>query len=124
MYVQRYGAGTFHDPLVEVGKYIESYEDIAKYLPDETQQVEIISGALTVEQVARDMAEALPEARRVHEEALNYARKFIEDVRQGKTVAVEEAAPIVGEVIDSLTANEPAALTLAFLKRYDEYTYT
>ncbi|MFW5500005.1 MULTISPECIES: HD-GYP domain-containing protein [unclassified Maridesulfovibrio] len=137
MYVQRYGVGTFQDPLVEVGKYIESYEDIAKYLPDETQQVEIVSGrdlpikvfscdkgSHTAEDAARNMAEALPEARRVHDEALNYARKFIEDVRQGKTVAVEEAAPIVGEVIDSLTANEPAALTLAFLKRYDEYTYT
>ena len=123
--------------MVEVGKYIESYEDISKYLPDDTEKVEIITGkvlpnmgftcekgAMTAEDAARNMADALPEARRVHEEALDYARKFIEDVRKGKTVAVEEAAPIVGEVIDSLTTNEPAALTLAFLKRYDEYTYS
>ncbi|TIH17026.1 HD-GYP domain-containing protein [Marinifilum sp. JC120] len=137
MYVQRYGAGTFNDPLVEVGKFIESHGDISKYLPDETEKVEILTGkvlpnmdyacdkgALSAEDAARNMADALPEARRVHEEALNYAHKFIDDVRRGKTVEVEEAVPIVGEVIDSLTANEPAALTLAFLKRYDEYTYT
>lgn len=137
MYIQRYGAGTFRDPQVEVGKYLESLDDIAKYIPNDTEQVEILTGkslpdlppsgvmkARNTEEAARHLAEALPEARRVHEEALDYAHKFIDDVRKGKTIEVEEAIPIVGEVIDSLAANEPAALTLAFLKRYDEYTYT
>ncbi|WP_319764209.1 HD-GYP domain-containing protein [Maridesulfovibrio sp.] len=137
MYVRKYGTGTFHDPHVEVGRYIESLEDITKYLPDETEQVEILTGsalpdlppsgtvkAKNAEEAARNIADALPEARRVHKEALRYSRKFIDDVRKGRTVAVEEAVPIVGEVIDSLTTNEPAALTLAFLKKYDEYTYT
>ncbi|NDV27443.1 HD-GYP domain-containing protein [Desulfovibrio sp. JC010] len=137
MYVRTYGTGSFSDPHVEVGRVIESLDDIAKYLPDDTERVEILTGkslpamdpsgnkkAKNAEEAARNLADALPEARRVHEEALDYAHKFIEDVRKGKTVEVEEAAPIVGEVIDSLTTNEPAALTLAFLKRYDEYTYT
>lgn len=137
MYVHSYGSGTFKDPHVGLGRHMRSAEDIAKYIPDDTDRVEILaedalpqmvsSGgvkAKNAEEAARNMADALPEARRVHEEALNYAHKFIEDVRKGKTVEVEEAAPIVGEVIDSLTSNEPAALTLAFLKRYDEYTYT
>ncbi|WP_321401831.1 HD-GYP domain-containing protein [Maridesulfovibrio sp.] len=137
MYVQTYGTGTFKDPYVKVGKYIESQDDIAKYIPDDTEHVEILTGkslpdlkyscdkgSLTAEDSACNLAKGIPEARRVHEEALDYARKFIEDVRKGKTVAVEEAIPIVGQVIDSLGSNEPAALTLAFLKRYDEYTYT
>ncbi|WP_419778333.1 HD-GYP domain-containing protein [Maridesulfovibrio sp.] len=137
MYVHAYGCGTFNDPHVGLGKHMKSAEDIAKYIPEDTERVEILteealpemapSGgkkAKNAEEAARNMADALPEARRVHEEALNYAHKFIEDVRKGKTVEVEEAAPIVGEVIDSLTSNEPAALTLAFLKKYDEYTYT
>ena len=137
MYVHTYGCGTFQDPLVELGRFMKSAEDIAKYIPDETEHVEILTGKVlsesatlvckngqNAEDAARNMAEALPEAQRVHEEALNYAHKFIEGVRRGQTVEVEEALPIVGEVIDSLASNEPAALTLAFLKRYDEYTYT
>jgi putative nucleotidyltransferase with HDIG domain len=137
MYVQRYGAGTFSDPVVVVDKFIESPSDIAKYLPDDTEQVEILTGKVlpnmkfscdkgsrTADDAAESLGKALPEARRVHDEALNYAHKFVEDVRRGDSIEVEDALPIVGQVIDSLTANEPAALTLAFLKRYDEYTYT
>ncbi|WP_320006342.1 HD-GYP domain-containing protein [Maridesulfovibrio sp.] len=137
MFVCTYGCGTFRDPQVHIGRLMESAEDIAKYIPDNTDHIEILTGkilaptasagrskAQNADDAARNIAKALPEARRVHEEALGYARKFIEDVRRGEGVEAEEALPIVGKVIDSLSSNEPAALTLAFLKRYDEYTYT
>ncbi len=129
MFVRSYGQGTFQDPLVEVGRFVESYEDIAKYLPEETDSVEILTDKIlpetkkdnqaqrSADDAANDLAKALPEA-------LDYARKFIDDVRNGKTIEVEEAEPIIGQVIDSISTNEPAALTLAFLKKYDEYTYT
>lgn len=137
MFVRGYGVGTFKDPFVEVDKFIESYEDIAKYLPDDTAQVEILTDTFLPElpkkntdryksasDSARELEKALPHAREVHEEALNYARKFIDDVKNGKRIEVDEAVPMIGSVIDSISSNEPAALTLAFLKRYDEYTYT
>ncbi|WP_320172046.1 HD-GYP domain-containing protein [Maridesulfovibrio sp.] len=137
MFVRSYGRGTFQDPLVEVGRFIESYDDIAKYLPDSTSKVEILTDkvlpekkkhsekpAKSADEASRLLAAALPAARRIHDESLNYARKFIDNVRHGKTIEVEEAEPIINQVIDSISENEPAALTLAFLKRYDEYTYT
>ncbi len=137
MFVRSYGLGTFKDPFVEVDRYIESYEDIAKYLPDDTSRVEILTDAFLPEitdrknkkttdakQAAQNLSEALPHARQIHDEALEYARKFIDDVKNGKTIQLEEAEPMIGNVIDSISSNEPAALTLAFLKRYDEYTYT
>ncbi|CCO23481.1 HD-GYP domain-containing protein [Maridesulfovibrio hydrothermalis] len=137
MFIQSYGKGTFRDPFVEVGQFVRSFKDIVKYLPDDIENVEILTDKIlppptgrrkgasrTAKVAAREMAEALPAARRVHDEALNYARKFIDGVRIGKTIEVEDAVPIIGQVIDSISTNEPAALTLAFLKRYDEYTYT
>lgn len=136
MFVQSYGHGTFKDPLVEVGRFVESYEDIAKYLPEDTDKVEILTDKVflggkkpgrtqrSAADAAKELANALPAAKKVHEEALDYARKFIDDVRHGKTIEVEDAVPIIGQVIDSISTNEPAALTLAFLKNYDEYTYT
>lgn len=136
MFVQSYGVGTFRDPFVEVGRFIESYEDIIKYIPDDTEKVEIVADKIlwtesskknlhrTADEAADELAASLPELSRIHEEALNYARKLIGDVRNGKTVDLEEAEPLVGSIIDSLSTNQPAAITLAFLKKSDEYTYT
>lgn len=136
MFVQSYGVGTFRDPLVEVGRFIESYEDIIKYIPDEIEKVEIVpdkilwtesskkSDGRTADETAEKLAASLSEVSLIHEEALNYARKFIDDVRNGKTVDLEEAEPLMGSIIDSLSTNQPAAIALALLKKSDEYTYT
>lgn len=43
MFVRKYGQGTFQDPQVQVDRYMKSYEDIAKYLPDDTAEVEILT---------------------------------------------------------------------------------
>ncbi|WP_027723370.1 HD-GYP domain-containing protein [Maridesulfovibrio zosterae] len=136
MFVHGYGCGTFHDPFVAVGRFVETYDDIAKYLPEETEQVEILTDKIFEKKIkndhsvrsaataAADLAEALPAARRIHEDALDYARKFIDDVRNGKEINIAEAEPIIGQVIESISTNESAAITLAFLKSYDEYTFT
>ncbi len=136
MFVQSYGAGTFRDPFVKVERFIESFEDIIKYIPDDIEKVEIVADKIlwtespeskkqsTADEAAASLSAALPESSRIHEEALSYARKFIGDVRNGKSVRLEEAEPMVGSIIDSLSTNLPAAVTLAFLKKFDEYTYT
>ena len=136
MFVHSYGCGTFHDPFVAVDRFVRSYDDIAKYLPEDTAQVDIIEdkmiennvvkkgGERSIAAAAADLAAALPAARKVHEEALDYARKFIGDVQNGKEINIAEAEPIVGQVIESISNNEAAAITLAFLKKYDEYTFT
>lgn len=136
MFVRKYGVGTFDDPLVTVNRIIASSEDIAKYIPDKTEEVEIVVTGYgfecvetpgeqrTAEQAAKDLAEALPEARRIHRESLRYVRRFMDDVRAGRIVDPGDAEPVVGAVIDNVSGNSSAALTLSFLKRFDEYTYT
>ena len=137
MYVSGYGAGTFKDPYVDVGKLIESYADVEEYIPKNAECVEIMTEELedvfvesrsqkriSAEKSAQTLVKALPEARRIHDESLKYARHFMDGIREGKVVEVKAAGVIVDQIIDNLYANEPAALTLAFLKKYDEYTYT
>ncbi|OEU69871.1 MAG: metal-dependent phosphohydrolase [Desulfovibrio sp. S3730MH75] len=137
MYIRGYGKGTFHDPQVEVGRFVESYDDIARYLPEDTEQVEILTDKfldisevsfqkpkISASQAARALAEAMPAARKVHDEAMGYAKKMIADIQNGKEIELEAAVPIVDKIIENVSANKSASLTLSFLKRYDEYTYT
>ncbi|SDL50830.1 HDIG domain-containing protein [Maridesulfovibrio ferrireducens] len=137
MYIRGYGKGSFLDPQVEVGRFIESFEDIEKYLPDDTEQVEILTDKFldlpgkkevkskrTADTAARDLAEALPAARKVHDEAMCYVKKMISDIRTGKSIEVAAAESIVDQIIENVSVNKSALLTLSFLKNYDEYTYT
>ncbi|WP_031483165.1 HD-GYP domain-containing protein [Maridesulfovibrio frigidus] len=137
MYIQGYGKGTFHDPQVEVGRFVESYDDIAKYLPNDTEQVEILTDKFldvsevnfrrpkaSAKQAAEALAEAMPAARKIHDEAMNYSKKLFADIQSGKEIELEDAVPIVDKIIENVSANKSASLTLSFLKRYDEYTYT
>ncbi len=137
MYIRGYGKGTFHDPQVEVGKFVESYDDIAKYLPADTDQVEILTDKfldisevsfrkvkVSASQSAKALAEAMPAAHKVHDEAMGYAKKLFSDLQSGKEIELEDAVPIVDNIIENVSANKSASLTLSFLKRYDEYTYT
>ncbi|MBI9110701.1 HD-GYP domain-containing protein [Maridesulfovibrio ferrireducens] len=137
MYIRGYGKGSFLDPQVEVGRFIESFDDIAKYLPDDTEQVEILTDKIldipdkketkskrTADAAAQDLAEALPAARKVHGEAMSYVKKMVSDIRDGKSVDIADVESIVDQIIENVSVNKSASMTLSFLKNYDEYTYT
>lgn len=137
MFVLSYGNGSFHDPQVRVGEFMDSYENIAKYLPDDTEHVEICTNRFldsfenkilksnrTADEAAKDLAEALPAAYRVYDEAMSYVKKMLSDIRSGEKVKLDAAELIVDKVIEDISTNRSASLTLSFLKNYDEYTYT
>ncbi|QJB55876.1 HD-GYP domain-containing protein [Pseudodesulfovibrio sp. zrk46] len=63
-------------------------------------------------------------ADKLYGEAVNYAKGFMDDVRDGKTIDVNEAMPLVNEFIDSVFRNDSAAAAICKLRAFDEYTYT
>lgn len=68
--------------------------------------------------------EELRRADEMYGEAIGYARSFIDDVKEGKAIDVNEATPLVNNFIDSVFRNESAAAAISKLKAFDEYTYT
>jgi len=70
------------------------------------------------------MAQELPAARKVYEDALAFARDFIHKAYLEKTVDLERSEAFVGDVIDSVARNREALTGLCKLRVYDEYTYT
>lgn len=68
--------------------------------------------------------EELKRADKLYGEAVDYARSFMHDVRDGKPLDIHEAAPLVNDLIDSVFRNDSAAAAISKLKAFDEYTYT
>lgn len=61
---------------------------------------------------------------KLYGEAVDYARGFMDDVRDGKPIDVNDAMPLISEFIDSVFRNDSAAAAISKLKAFDEYTYT
>lgn len=67
--------------------------------------------------------EELETARGIYNEALEYSRHFMEEVRRGKIVDCREAIPLVDEIIASVARNPSVTASLAKLRSHDEYTF-
>lgn len=68
--------------------------------------------------------EELGPAKRIHEESLRQVKSFIRDVRLGSQPDYTASEELVTHVIDSVTRNSHALLSLSKLRSFDEYTYT
>lgn len=70
----------------------------------------------------RRFLEELPEAQDVYQNAHHYIHELFEDIREGRTIDVEQARALADRTVDSIMGNENALLWLTLLKRKDEYT--
>jgi len=68
--------------------------------------------------------EELEKADVLYGEAVDYARSFMDDVRDGRPIDINDAKPMINDLIDSVFRNESAAAAISKLKAFDEYTYT
>lgn len=68
--------------------------------------------------------EELRQADTLYGEAVDYAHSFMDNVRDGKPIDMNDAAPLVNDLIDSVFRNDSAAAAISKLKAFDEYTYT
>ena len=133
MFVVSHGLGTFESPLVRVGAHIVTESQIHTLVPPDVEDVLIDACAGMVQPgettsvgvpVTITFGMELPAARRLHSEAMDYVRHFVDDVRRGTQVDLSAASPLVENFIDSVFRNETAAVTLFKLRGFDEYTYT
>ncbi len=132
MFVVSYGAGTFDDPLVSVGRLILS-PDVARYVPVETDTVLVdLARSVDVAELAPEerrlpqpltaLRDELPVAARLYGRTVALARSLLEAVRAGRPLDLFQAAPLMEEMAESLARNETAAITVR-LRRLDEYTF-
>ncbi len=137
MFVIMYGRGTDSSPIVFANEYVQSEErlrelqtaDVDEFSVDDSLFKAVAAPppvSIAPEQVARAaaLAEELPVAEKLYNEALSHARDFMDDVRKGKDVDYREATPVVDSFIESVFRNDAAAATMFKLKRFDEYSYT
>ena len=67
--------------------------------------------------------EELPRAIKIHDASVHYARRFMSDTRMGK-LDLTSASPIIENILESLSRNADALISLSRLHRSDTYTYT
>ena len=63
-------------------------------------------------------------AREIYRDSIKYARGFMREARTSNQVDCDQAAVLVEDMIDSLSRNSDALVSLGKLKSYDEYTFT
>lgn len=71
-----------------------------------------------------DMAEELPNARKIFRSTLNTAKSMMDNIRQGINFDMKSAEPMVEEILSSLDRNSDALFSLVKLRQTDDYTYT
>lgn len=59
----------------------------------------------------------------IYDEALEYSRHFMAEVRRGKVLDCREAVPVVDQIISSVMRDQSAVISLAKLREHDEYTF-
>lgn len=70
----------------------------------------------------REFTDELPKARDLYQYSHSFIDGLFEDIRENRSVDVEQARELTNQTVESVLANENAMLWLAQLKRKDEYT--
>jgi putative nucleotidyltransferase with HDIG domain len=69
-----------------------------------------------------DFSKEIKEAKKVHDEAKNFVKTMLDDIKLGKSISSTDAKKVVDNMTDSVMRNRDALLCLAQLKKTDEYT--
>lgn len=93
--------------------------EVRQTLDDEIQQ----AAEETAAAPRASVREELSRARKIHSEANLILRNVMRDARLGKQVHVEQMAPVVDKMANSILRNSGAILSLARIKNKDEYTF-
>ena len=72
---------------------------------------------------ATTYTEELTTARGIHNRASEVIKEFMADARIGKFGDLQEIGALAGEMVQSITRNHSALVSLTSLKRQDEYTF-
>jgi putative nucleotidyltransferase with HDIG domain len=87
------------------------------------QELQAIVAADEAPIPAAALAEELARARKLHGETQKLVRGMMHDIRLGKQIEVEQCAPLVDGIFNSIFRNPDALLPLSQVKTRDEYTF-
>ncbi len=65
----------------------------------------------------------LPKARKIKEDAISIVQKFSEDIRLGKQLQLDGVDELVDNMVDSISRNKDALLSLVTIRKKDQYTF-
>lgn len=69
------------------------------------------------------LKEEIKRAREVKYQARSYIENVLDNISQGVSTEIEQIAPVVDNMIESVSRNQNAMISLLKVKRRDEYTY-
>lgn len=104
--------------------YTEAYYD-----PDQSnivpkEEISIANGETSIASPPSvELAEEFPIATQAYTDCVKHARNFMQSVRDGGDVHIDQAEPLITNIIGSLNRNMDALTSLAKVKTYDEYTF-
>lgn len=139
MFVEKYGAGTFREPLAFPRLEVVSVEQIDFFRKNGAVDVFIdvskSAGGVVevwpeepVEFVGLErkvaFADEIPVASKVYAEAVRHAREIMEAARQSGRIDYSASTALVEGMVASVERNESAAVSLSRLRARDEYHYT
>jgi len=90
--------------------------------PEPATRVESVPGTLDKDG-ANSYADEISAARGIHQRASEVIKDFMADARAGSAADFEEIGPLADEMVQSITRNNSALVSLTSLKRQDEYTF-
>lgn len=139
MFVEKYGSGTFREPLAFPRQEVLSVEQIEYFRKNGAVEVyiDVAKGAGGEIEVWPQEAieffglerkvpftDEIPVASKVYAEAVRHSRDLMEMARQSARVDYAASAPVVDDIVQSVERNESAAVCLTKLRARDEYHYT
>ncbi len=141
MFVEKYGEGTFREPLAFPRQEVTSVEQIEFFRKSGAVEVFIDpargAGGEAPAEVWPDepvdfvglerkvaFSDEIPVASKVYAEAVRHAREVMEMARNAGRVEYSASAPVVDDIVASVERNESAAICLSKLRARDEYHYT
>lgn len=102
--------------------YLEAVIDLLRSDQDILPRARQISRPLVNPTDKTPLEEELPLAVQVHDHGVAYARRFMDDMREGR-LNMNDAGPVVEDIMESLGRNADALISLSRLRRRDAYTY-
>ncbi|WP_035104223.1 HD-GYP domain-containing protein [Desulfohalovibrio reitneri] len=140
MFVERFGAGTWDEPVSSPRMPITTIEQIESLRRRGVVEVEIdTEKGLALDDAVRDkggdalpfvqvppkvpFADEIPVASKVYTEGLRYARQIMESARRDGIIDQAAAEAVVDDLGDSVRRNESAAVSLTRLRSTLEYEY-
>lgn len=113
----------YEQVFVDTDKGSFVWDFISGKTPEQEVRDGVVGARTGRRKPAVPMDEEISRAKEVYDESLAFARDFMTNAREGK-VDYESSGPMVREMLDSVTRNPDALVSLTKLKSFDEYTFT